>query len=103
MDDTVVLGAHGKVADAKLGAVLCQCLHLFASYGVIDALLLVARRVVVGHCHHLLGAEHAYILVSQCIECLRCGHLMAIEAVDVKLGGAILYLLYHVGIPDFIK
>ena len=103
MDDTVVLGAHSKVADAKLGAVGSKCLHLLAAYGVVDTLLLVARSVMVGHSHHMIGAEHADVLVSQCIERLRCGHLVTVEAVDIKLCGTVLHLLYYVGVPDLIE
>ena len=103
MDDTVVFGTHGKVTDAKLGTVSGKGLHLLASYGVIDTLLLVAGCVMVGHCHHLLGAEYTNVLVSQCIECLWCCHLMAIEAVDIKLCGTVRYILYYVSIPNLIK
>ena len=103
VDDTVVLGAHGEVADAKLGAVGSECLHLLAAYRVVDTLLLIARCVMVGHGHHMIGAEHADVLVSQCIERLRCGHLVTVEAVDVKLCGTILHLLYYVGVPDLVE
>ena len=103
MDDTIILGAHGEVADTKLGAVGSECLHLLAAYGVIDALLLVARCVVVGHCHHMIRAEHTDILVSQCVERLRCGHLVTIEAVDIKLCGTIRNTLHDVCVPDFVE
>ena len=103
MDDTIILGTHGKVADAKLGAVGSEGLHLLATYGVVDAFLLVTRSVMVGHCHHMIGAEYADVLVSECVERLRCGHLMTVEAVDIKLCGAIFHLLYYVGVPNLIE
>ena len=103
MDDAVVLCSHGKVTYAKLGTVLGQGLHLLTSYRVIDALLLVAGSIMVGHCHHLLGTEHADVLVPQCIKCLRCRHLMAVQSVYIQLCGTVLYLLYYVGVPDFVE
>ena len=103
MDDTIIFGSHGKVADAKLGAVGSKCLYLFATYRVINALLLVAWSVMVGHCHHMVGAEYADVLISQCVERLRCSHLMTLEAVDVKLCGTIRNALHNVRVPDFVE
>jgi hypothetical protein len=58
---------------------------------------------MVGHGHHMVGAEYADVLVSECVERLWCSHLMTVEAVDVKLSGTILHLLYYMGVPDFIE
>ena len=103
VDDAVVAGAHGEVADAELLTVLPERLHLLAAYGVVDALLLVAGGVVVGHGHDALGAEGLDTLVAQGVEGLRRGHLVSVEAVDVELSGAVLHVLHDVGVPDFIE
>ena len=83
MDDAVILGAHRKVADAKLFAIALQRLHLLAANLVVNGFLLVAGGVVVGHGHHLLGAEHLQPLVPQRVERLGRGYLVGIQPVDV--------------------
>ena len=61
------------------------------------------RRVVVGHAEYLLRTETTKAAGTQTLESLRTGHLVAVEAVNVKLCRAVLHLLYHVGVPYFIK
>ena len=93
----------GEVLDAKLLAVRLQGLHLLASHWVVDALLLVGRGVMVRHCHHMVGAEHLDVLVSQRVKRLWAGHLMCIQTVDVQLRWAVLHVLHHVSIPYFVE
>ena len=98
----------GSVVGSSMETVLNGVLNFIQSPAffiiiAILALLLVAWSVMVGHGHHMIGAEHADILVSECVERLRCGHLMTVEAVDIKLCGTILHLLYYVGVPDLIE
>ena len=103
MNDAVVFRTHCKVLDTKLLAVGFQRLHLFTPHRVVDYLLLVGRRVVVGHRHHVVWTEHLDVFVSQRIERLWACHFMCIQAVDVQLRWSILHILHHMGIPNFIK
>ena len=103
MDDAVVLCPHCKMGNPEFLAVGGQCVHLLAANGVVDYLLLVAGRVVVGHGIYLCRAEHFQTFAAQGIKSLRGGHLMTVEPVDVQLCGAVGYVVYHVLVPYFVK
>ena len=103
MDDAVVLRAHRKVADAELLAIGGKRLHLLASDGVVDAFLLVAWRVVVGHSEDVVGAESLDAFIAKRVESLRTRHLVRIQTVDIKLCWPVLYILHDMHIPYLIK
>ena len=84
MDDAVVGRHHAVVGDAKLLGVTRQRLYLLTADGVGDGLVLVVRRrVVVGHTIDVVGTEAAQSTLSHPFESLRRRHLVTVEAVDV--------------------
>ena len=103
MDDAVVLRTHREVADAELLAVGGKRLHLLASDGVVDAFLLVAWRVMVGHSEDVVGAESLDAFIAKRVESLRTRHLVRIQAVDIKLCGTVRNVLNDMLIPYLIK
>ncbi len=83
MNDAIVACAHRKVADAKFGTILLERLHLLATDRVVDDFLLVAGRIVVGHCKNLCRPEHANAFVAQRVERLRTRHFVSVQTVYV--------------------
>ena len=70
---------------------------------VINAFLLVAGCIVVGHGDDVVRAKSLDALVAKRIESLRTCHLMCIQTVDVQLSRSILHLLHNMSIPDFVE
>ena len=104
VNDAVVVLAHAEVAETELFGVLCQRLHLSATNGVLNGLILiVGGGVVVGHAIDLLGTEAFDAAVAHTLECLRRRYLVGIETIDVELGWSIGYNLHHVGVPYLVK
>ena len=104
VNDAVLGIHHAEVCQAKILGILCQRIYLCTRNRVFNRLVLIMRRrVMIGHAKYLLRTETTKAAGTQTFESLRTGYLVAIEAVNVKLCRAILHLLYHVGIPYFIK
>ena len=58
---------------------------------------------MVGHTVDMVGTETLESSLPHACECLWRRHLMAIEAVDVKLCGTVFYLLNDVLVPNLVK
>ena len=101
VDDAVILRHHTVVSQSELFGVLSQRVHLLLRYRIFNKFILIVRwRIVVGHAVNLLGAETFQSASPHTVESLRRCHLVAIQAVDVKLCGSVFYLLHHVLIPN---
>ena len=103
VDDSVIGRTHTEALYPKFAAVLLQSLHLLAAYRILYALLLVRWGIMVGHCKHLVGAQHAASLVTYGVKRLRSGNLVAVQTVYVKHIGAIGNRLDHMCIPNLVK
>ena len=104
MDDAVVGRHHTEIAQFELPGIALERVDLFFRHGVVDGLVLVVcGRVVVGHTIDCLWPQTFQSTIPQSVESLWRSHLMAIEAVDVKLGRPIIDDLHHVPVPDFIE
>ena len=104
MDDAVVRVHHAPITKAKIACILGKSIYLLARHGVGNGfILVVSRRVVVGHTKDLLRSEAFNATCPKARKSLWACHLVCIEAVDVKLVGAIGYVLYHVFVPYFIE
>ena len=103
VDDAVVLGAHSEMRDAKLLAVVGKCLHLPATNWVVDAFLLVAGSVVVGHGIDVVGTEYSDMFVPQSVECLRACYFVRIEPIYVQLCGTVFHVLHYVAVPYLVE
>ena len=91
------------MADTKLLTISGKCLHLLTSDGVVDAFLLVARCVVVGHRIDVVRPESLDAFVAKRVKSLRTCHFVSIKPVNIKLCRAVLYVLNYMGVPDFVK
>ena len=58
---------------------------------------------MVGHAVDVVGAEGFEAALTHAGEGLRTGHLVHVQAVDIQLVGAILDVLHHVAVPDFVE
>ena len=104
MDDTILGCIHLEFSHTKLLAVFVERFDLFASYGVSDGLvLIVGLYVVVRHSEDLLWAEDFQSALSQSLESLWRGHLVAVETVDIQLSGTVFHNLNDVAVPNFVK
>ena len=104
VDDAVLGIHHPEMCQPEFLGIPCQRVYLLARYRVLDGFVLVVRRrIMVRHTENLFRTEAAEPPCPQALESLRTGHLMAVEAVDIKLCGTIFHLLHHVGVPDLIK
>ena len=104
VDDAVLGVHHAEVRQAEVLSVLSQSIYLSARHGVFYRFVLVVRRrIMVGHAIDVVGAETPQPAPPHALEGLRTGDLVAVEAVDVELCGAVLHLLHHVGVPDFVE
>ena len=92
------------MGQSEVGGIPGKGVHLFLRYGVFDGfVLVVCGGVMVGHTENLLGSETFQPTFSHAVESLWRGHLMTVEAVDIKLGGTVFNLLHHVLVPYLVK
>jgi hypothetical protein len=104
MNYTVARVKHAIVGEAKVFGILSQSIDLLLADGVLDGLvLIVCGRIVVGHAVDMVGAEALEASPAQSGKCLRAGHLVAVETVDIELRRSVFDDLYDVLVPDFVK
>jgi hypothetical protein len=103
--DYSVAGIHHPViGQAELGRIGGKGVNLFLGDRFLDGTVLVTGRgVVVRHAEYLLRPETLYPTLAESLECLRTGHLMAVEAVYVKQLGTVFNVVDYVRVPDFVK
>ena len=71
MNDAVVRRKHTIVRQTKVLGVLCQSCHLLGTNGVLNGfVLIVRRRVVVGHTEYALGTKTFQSASSHAVESL---------------------------------
>jgi hypothetical protein len=89
---------------AEFGGISGKGVNLLFGNRVGDRfVLVVSRGVVVGHADYLFRTQAFYAAAAHAVKSLGRGHFVAIKTVDIKLYGAVLYLLYHMFIPDFVE
>ena len=104
MDNAVFLIHHAEMLQTEIFRILSQRIHLHLRNSILDRfILIVRRRIVVGHTEYLFRTETFNTSGTQSGKSLRAGYFMAVKPVYVKLRGAVLNLLHNVGIPNFIK
>ena len=104
MDNAVFLIHHAEMLQTEIFRILSQRIHLRLRNSILDRfILIVRRRIVVGHTEYLFRTETFKTSGTQSGKSLRAGYFMAVKPVYVKLRGAVLNLLHNVGIPNFIK
>ena len=104
MDDTIVLRHHTVVRQSEVCRVLRQRVHLRLRYRILDGLvLIVRRRVMIGHAVDLLRTEALQPSGPHAFERLWRGHLVTVQTVDIELCRSVLHLLHHVPVPNLIK
>ena len=104
VDDAIVARVHGKMRQMEVAGVACQCFHLTGRDWVLDGLVLVVRgRVMVRHTENLLRTETLNAALTEAFESLWRGDLMAVEAVNIELGGTVGDVLDDVGIPYLVE
>lgn len=104
MDNAVLLGVHLELRHAKLFTVAVERLYLLAAHGILHGLILVVSLdVMVGHAVDLVGAEHLESALTKPVESLWRRDLMAVQPVNVKLGGTVFHNLHDVAVPNLVK
>ena len=104
MDNAVLLVHHAEMLQPEVFRIPGKRIHLRLRNRVFNRLvLIVRRRIMVGHTEYLFRAETLNPPCTQSGKSLRTGYFMAIKPVYVKLCRAVFNLLHNVGIPNFIK
>ena len=104
MDDSVLVVHHAEMGKSEIRSILCKRVHLCLADRVLYGLVLImSRGVVVRHTKNLIRAQALESALSHSFKCLWRCHLMAVQPVDIKLCGPVLHVLYHMGVPYFIK
>ena len=103
MDDSVIRAAQAKTPYSKLAAVPFKSLHLLASHRIVNAVTAVRLGVMVRHGYNTLRAQHTATLVTNGIERLRGGNLVAVKTVYVQLCGTVGDGLHYMRIPYLVK
>ena len=104
MDDTIILRHHAIVCQTEFCRILRQHVNLLTRYRVLDGfILVVCRRIVIGHAVYSLRTEAFQSPGPHTLESLRRRHFVAVEAVDIKLCRPVFHLLHHVLIPYLVK
>ena len=104
VDNAIILSVHGEMREPEVRGILAEGVHLFLAHGVLYGFILVmSGRIVVGHAEYLPWTETLQPPRPHASKGLRRRHLMTIEAVYVKLGGAIWHNLHYVLIPNLVK
>ena len=104
MDNSISLIHHTEMLQTEVLGILSQSIDLGFRDRVFNGFILVVRRrIMVGHTEYLFRTETFDSACTQSGKSLRARYLMTIKTVYVKLRGTIFHFLYHVCIPDFIK
>ena len=88
----------------EVGGVFSQRFHLCTRHRVGNRLVLVVcRRVVVGHTVDFVGTETLDAASTQSGKRLRAGYFVAVQAVDVELCRSVVDDLHNVAVPYFVE
>ncbi len=105
MHDALTHVSHRIIVDAEFLGVLVQRGHLNAAvfgHGCRIFAVQRGRHVVVRHSDGFFRRAHLAACHTQTFECLGAGDFVHKVAVDVQQAGAIIGLVYHMGVPDFV-
>ena len=104
VDDTVARVHHPEMLQPELLGIRLQSLDLTAGNRVFDFLVLVVGRgIVVRHAENPFRTQRADAPAAKAVKCLRAGHFVAVESVDIELDWTVVDCVHDMRVPDFIK
>ena len=104
MHDTLADIRNRIIVNAKISCVFIQRFHLNAAFGIVDAFGTIQRggHIMIWHSNGFFRRAHFAPVHSKAFKSLRAGHLMHKMTVNIQQTSAILGLMRHMRIPDFI-